>query len=133
MPLSIKKPAYDIVHTTGRKIDSEKFLFACRGSFNAELTDNILFLTENNLLEIDTPKVAKKVYYLMVEGLQNITRHQYQENHGSPFHGALFIINRKEQAYSITYGNWVNKDVKDRLKESLSSIVAKEPAELKEY
>jgi hypothetical protein len=133
MSLSIKKPAYDIVHATGRKIDAEKFLFACRGSFNADLTDNILFLTENNLLEIDTPKVAKKVYYLMVEGLQNITRHQYQENLNSPFHGALFIINRKEQAYSITYGNWVSKEVKGRLEESLSSIVAKEPAELKEY
>lgn len=133
MSLSIKNPAFDIVHKTGRRIDEEQFLFACRGSFNAELTDNILFLTEGNLVEIDSSKVAKKVYYLMVEGLQNITRHQYQDNQGSPFHGALFIINRKEQAYSITYGNWVTQEVKDLLVENLSQIVAKEPAELKEY
>ncbi|MEX2596341.1 MAG: SiaB family protein kinase [Salibacteraceae bacterium] len=133
MSLATKKSAFNIVHETGRKIDSEQFLFACRGSFNSELTDNILFLTEGNLRELDSPKVAKKVYYLMVEGLQNITRHQYHDNTGSPFEGGLFIINRKDQAYSITYGNWVSKDVKLVLEENLSTIVAKDPAELKEY
>ena len=90
-----KNSAYEIVYNTGKKIETEQFLFACRGSFSSAITDNILFLTEGNLLELDTPKVAKKVYYLMVEGLQNITRHQYHDQGGSPFDGALFIINRR--------------------------------------
>lgn len=133
MPLSTEKTAYDIVYETGRKVGSEQFLFACRGSFSSAITDNILFLTEGNLLELDTPKVAKKVYYLMVEGLQNITRHQYRDESGSPFEGALFIINRREQAYSITYGNWVTADVKAVLEQNLSSIVSKDETELKDY
>ncbi len=128
-----KNSAYEIVYNTGKKIETEQFLFACRGSFSSAITDNILFLTEGNLLELDTPKVAKKVYYLMVEGLQNITRHQYHDQGGSPFDGALFIINRREQAYSITYGNWVLKDVKETLEENLSTIVSKDDSELKEY
>lgn len=133
MTQTTKNSAYEIVHNTGKKIETEQFLFACRGSFNSAITDNILFLTEGNLLELDTPKVAKKVYYLMVEGLQNITRHQYHDESGSPFDGALFIINRREQAYSITYGNWVSSEVKGQLEENLSTIIAKDASELKEY
>jgi len=129
----INKSAYDIIYSTGKKIETEQFLFACRGSFNSSITDNILFLTEGNLLELDSPKVAKKVYYLMIEGLQNITRHQYHDDSGSPFDGALFIINRKEQAYSITYGNWVSAAVKDDLEKNLAAIVSKDVVELKEY
>lgn len=128
-----KNSAYGIVYETGKRIEAEQFLFACRGSFNSDITDNILFLTEGNLLELDTPKVAKKVYYLMVEGLQNITRHQYHDEDGSPFDGALFIINRRDQAYSITYGNFVSKEAKDQLEENLSTIVSKDSSELKEY
>jgi len=131
--LPINKSAYDIIYSTGRKIETEQFLFACRGSFNSSITDNILFLTEGNLLKLDSPKVAKKVYYLMVEGLQNITRHQYHDDSGSPFDGALFIINRREQAYSITYGNWVSAAVKEDLEENLAAIVSKDVVELKEY
>lgn len=131
--LPINKSAYEIIYSTGSKIETEQFLFACRGSFNSSITDNILFLTEGNLLELDSPKVAKKVYYLMVEGLQNITRHQYHNDSGSPFDGALFIINRREQAYSITYGNWVSASVKEDLEENLAAIVSKDVVELKEY
>ena len=131
--LPINKSAYDIIYSTGKKIETEQFLFACRGSFNSSITDNILFLTEGNLLELDSPKVAKKVYYLMIEGLQNITRHQYHDDSGSPFDGALFIINRREQAYSITYGNWVSAAVKEDLEKNLAAIVSKDVVELKEY
>lgn len=127
------KPAFNLVYKTGRSIATEQFLFACRGNFNSSITDNILFLTEGNLLGLDNPKIAKKVYYLMVEGLQNITRHQYTDRAGSVYEGGLFIINRREEAYSITYGNWVSSDVKDMLSERLDQIVSKDPGELKEY
>lgn len=127
------KLAFDLVHETGKTVDTEQFMFACRGNFNASITDNILFLTEGNLLGLDNPKIAKKVYYLMVEGLQNITRHQFYEHSGSAYEGGLFIINRKPEAYSITYGNWVSADVRAMLEDKLSVIVNKDPAELKEY
>lgn len=127
------KQAFNLVYTTGKTIDREQFLFACRGNFNASITDNILFLTEGNLLGLDNPKVAKKVYYLMVEGLQNITRHQYYTHFGEAYEGGLFIINRREKAYSITYGNWVSEDVRALLEEKLQVIVTMDTAMLKEY
>ncbi|GAB4378012.1 MAG: hypothetical protein Kow0075_07450 [Salibacteraceae bacterium] len=125
--------AFKLVYDTGKTIESEQFLFACRGNFNSVITDNILFMTEGNLQNLDSPKVSKKVYYLMVEGLQNITRHQYFTNSGSQYDGGLFIINRKNAAYSITYGNWVSPEVKDLLEEKLDTISSKVPDELKEY
>lgn len=133
MTQKTRQPAFKLVYDTGKKIETERFLFACRGNFNSTITDNILFLTEGNLLELDSPKVAKKVYYLMVEGLQNITRHQYYDKSGSPFEGGLFILNRREDVYSITYGNWVSSEVKEQLTERLDTIVSKDSAELKEY
>lgn len=129
----MNKHAFDLIHESGRSIDTNQFLFACRGNFNSSITDNILFLTEENLHALDSPKIAKKVYYLMVEGLQNITRHQKYNRDGSAYEGGLFIINRHVEAYSVTYGNWVAADVKKLLEERLSTISNKEQAELKEY
>lgn len=127
------KLAFDLVHDVGRSIRTDRFLFACRGNFNSSITDNILFLTEGNLLGLDNPKIAKKVYYLMIEGLQNITRHQHYAQDGTAYEGGLFIINRHSEAYSITYGNWVASDVKEVLEERLGTISNKEQGELKEY
>lgn len=127
------KLAYNLIHDTGESIDTDRFLFACRGNFNSSITDNILFLTEGNLHDLDSSKISKKVYYLMVEGLQNITRHQHYTHDGHSYEGGLFIINRHPEAYSITYGNWVAADIKDMLEERLGTISNKEQGELKEY
>lgn len=127
------RKAFDLIYKSGKSIETDQFQFACRGNFNSTITDNILFLTEGNLLSLDTPKIAKKVYYLMVEGLQNITRHQDKTQEGGDYEGGLFIINRHSEAYSITYGNWVTKVIKDLLEEKLGTISGKEQAELKEY
>lgn len=127
------KNTFDLIYDSGKSIETDQFQFACRGHFRSSITDNILFLTEGNLLSLDSPKIAKKVYYLMVEGLQNITRHQDETQVGSDYEGGLFIINRHSEAYSITYGNWVGADIKDMLVERLATISNKEQAELKEY
>lgn len=129
-----KKPGIvNLVHDTGKSIEDEQFLFACRGSFNTSIIDNILFLTESNLLKLDTTKVAKKVYYLLVEGLQNITRHQPKTDDNDPYSGGFFLIQRKPEAYSITYGNTVMGETKDQLIARLEDISSKEPSELKEH
>lgn len=122
-----------LVYNTGMNIESEQFLFACRGSFDSALTDNILFLTESNLHNLDRPKIAKKVYYLLVEGLQNITRHQGEDFEHNAYSGGYFIIQRKDEAYSITYGNAVSKETRGQLIERLEDIRSKESSELKEY
>ena len=123
----------DLVYSTGRSIEQEQFLFSCRGSFNTGIIDNILFLTESNLLKLDSPKVSKKVYYLLVEGLQNITRHQHDEHNGDPYQGGFFIIQRREEAYSITYGNSVDAATRDLLADRLDGIRSKEADELKQH
>ncbi len=127
------KNAFDHIYDSGKSIETNQFQFACRGHFSSSITDNILFLTEWNLLSLDLPKIAKKVYYLMVEGLQNITRHQDKSQDGNDYEGGLFIINRHIEAYSITYGNWVAGEIKDMLLDRLATISNKEQAELKEY
>ena len=46
------------------------------GSFSQAITDDILSLAETNMDQIgESSKIQKRVYFIMVESLQNITRH----------------------------------------------------------
>jgi len=92
-------------------MQKDNLSYIYRGFFNQQITDSILSLTEVNLqTEEQSSKMKKRVYAIMVEGLQNITRHQHdtasksiQSTHG------LFIIKRSEDKYYITTGNATEK------------------------
>jgi hypothetical protein len=51
--------------------------YAYNGDFTNDLTERILSLAETNMeVESESLKIKKKVYFIIVESLQNITRHQ---------------------------------------------------------
>ena len=57
----------------------EKVEYIYRGDFDSKITDGILSLAEVNLGDQeDSTKLRKRVFFILVEGLQNITRHQEQ-------------------------------------------------------
>lgn len=132
MTLTETDYSFDLAAKVGRASDEESFAFACLGYFNHKLTDSILYLTERNLQNLDSNKIAKKVYYMLVEGLQNITRHQ-DNAHMDNDHAGFFIIQRKCDAYSITYGNLIDLEAKNNLEGKLSDIQQRSPQELKAY
>ncbi len=102
--------------------------YTYRGDFTTAITDTILTLAESNLANAETQrKIRKKVYFIMVEGLQNMTRHQLEN------HPGIFVMQRKKHGYFITTGNVIKNDEEQMLGEMIDKINAMDRAELKEY
>jgi hypothetical protein len=105
-----------------------------RGSFNDDIADSILDLTEVSLkTEEQSSKIKKRVYAIMVEGLQNITRHQDTSPEISSDHKSIFVIQKVDEKYYITTGNIIETQHIQHIKELIEKINGLNKDELKEY
>jgi len=107
-----------------------------RGMFTQTITDSIISLAETNLETTgESPKVKKRVFSILVECLQNITRHQTE--HGDEIkdtdNSGIFVIQKQENSYYITTGNVVQHTAIPKLSSQLEKINSFDPDELKEY
>lgn len=117
----------------GMQRDNLNYIY--RGMFTQSITDSILSLTETNMDKAgEDQKIKKRVFTIMVEGLQNITRHQevtgedkIEEKNG------IFIIQNKNEKYYITTGNPILKKNISTLKDQINRINSLDPEELKIY
>ena len=112
----------------------EKFslTYVYKGIFNPDHTDQILSLAENNMnVSGESTKTQKRVYYVMVESLQNITRHQdvKQEEENQAF----FVVHHNVGEYDLTSGNVVEQSEIEDLKEKIDKINSLNADELKDY
>jgi hypothetical protein len=107
-----------------------------RGLFTQTITDSIIGLAEANLETTgESSKVKKRVFSILVECLQNITRHQTEncEDHDDPSMQGIFIIQKKESFYYITTGNVVKHSAIPKLRSQLEKINSFEQDGLKDY
>ena len=109
--------------------------YTYRGSFTTKITDTILSLTESNLQDENVEKkIRKRVFFIIVEGLQNITRHQSSDSSdelaGYP---GLFVVQYKPDGYYITTGNLIKISHQDTIKEQIDKINKLDKTELKKY
>ncbi|HBS85374.1 MAG: hypothetical protein A2W91_16330 [Bacteroidetes bacterium GWF2_38_335] len=105
-----------------------------RGKFTQEITDSILSLTEHNLdKEEESPKIKKRVYSIMVECLQNITRHQDDTKEDSVESYGVFVIQKELENYYITSGNLVGNETIPIISKLIEKINSLEKDELKDY
>lgn len=103
--------------------------YSYRGDFTQQLTDSILALSETNMEVSNEPlKNRKKVYFIMVESLQNITRHQDTE-----ILEGFFSIHKAQTGFLITSGNIIENVHIAALREKLEKVNAMNPEQLKEY
>jgi len=108
--------------------------YVYRGRFTQEITDNILALTENKLeKEEQSSKIKKRVYSILVECLQNITRHQNDIKDDLPDNNGLFVIQKHDDKYFITTGNMVMNNNIDYIKKLIETINSLEKEDLKNY
>ena len=117
-------------------MNQENLGYIYRGKFNQEITDNILKLTETNLQRQEgQSKVKKRIYSIMVEGLQNITRHQDDAGDIEKKEESLgiFVIQKVDSLYFITTGNIVENNVIPHLKSLIEKINGLNKEELKAY
>lgn len=103
-----------------------------KGNVNPDVVSNILDLAKTNLAQAqDTVKVRSRIYFIMGEGLQNVTRHQDHSENGEL--DSLIVIDKKKERYSITTGNPIKKESVSVLKDKIEKINNMTVRELRDF
>ena len=126
--------AYDLF----KRIGERDFEYVYRGYFNHNITKKILVLADKSIAKVTGETQAtlqKRIYYIMVEGLQNITHHQDEIANDRNFekYPGIFAIQKSGEKYYITTGNIIANDKVDDLKSRLDVINSLDKEELKKY
>ena len=102
-----------------------------KGEVTSTVVTNILDLAKINLNEDDLKPVSSRIYFILGEGLQNISRHQDKIDDKTPAE-SIILISKKELRYTITTGNLIKKEKEKELEEKLQKINSLTIEELRE-
>ncbi len=118
-----------------QSIQGSTMEYTYRGSFTTKVTDTILNLTESNLQNENVEKkIRKRVFFIIVEGLQNVTRHQSSsESDELAGYPGLFVVQYKTDGYYITTGNLIQSSQVEHLKKIIDKINQLDKNKLKQY
>ncbi len=99
--------AYDLINN----MCHDEFAYIFNGFFNEKVSSGLLALTERNLKKTETSvTIKKRVFFILIETLQNITRHQSKDKHDHPFGTGIFIIQKRKDHFLVTTGNVIAED-----------------------
>ncbi len=116
------------------RIENRDFEYVYRGYFSHNISKKILSLADINIQKTIGPTtIQKRIYYIMVEGLQNITMHQDEIEEGLDKYPGIFAIQKQGDYYFVTTGNLVLNDKIPPLKEKIKKINSLDKEELKQF
>lgn len=116
------------------RVQQQDFEYVYRGYFTHNITKKILTLADINIQKaVPFSTIQKRIYYIMVEGLQNITRHQDQIEEATEEYPGIFAIQKQKDRYYVTTGNLVLNEKIPELKEKIKKINSLEKDELKKF
>ncbi|MBN1252728.1 MAG: SiaB family protein kinase [Bacteroidales bacterium] len=128
----IEKRPHKLAYDLFKRVDNGDFEYIYRGVFTQTLTRKILGLAESNLQKfVDKSSLQNRIYFIMVEGLQNVTRHQDEVFDQTNDNSGIFAIQKLEDKYLITTGNLIVNSKVDSLKEKLDEVNSLDRDELK--
>lgn len=100
---------------------NEDLHYFYRGEFTQSLSHQILSLAEKNIdKDHISSKIKKRVFHIMVESIQNISRHQDEPY--KPEETAIFGIQKRSEHYYITTGNVIENAKTESLCSKLDKI-----------
>jgi hypothetical protein len=110
------------------------FSYVYNGDFSQALTDRILSFAEAAVdSHAESTKVKKKLYFVMVESLQNVARHSEAIPNLSQNPSSFFIIQSLKQDYYLTSANSIDKKEISALREKLEHVNSLDKDALKSY
>jgi len=111
--------------------DPRSVVVSHMGAFSQDLVNRLAANVEELMISSGDAKIAvKRVFGILIEGLQNIRLHGAKDEHGRQM--AYLLLARNQEDYKIVFGNLVaTKDVSN-LSDYLDSINAMDGLELKE-
>lgn len=130
----LEKNSLDFVKQLFFLMQDHHLGYIYKGVFTQEVTDTILSLTEHKLVkQEESSKIKKRVYNILVEALQNVTRHQATDETHNPEHDSLFLIQKMNNRYVITTGNIAQNKNIPQIQQLIEKINTLSKEELKEY
>lgn len=125
----------EFVYEFYKSMKAHEITLVYEGEITHQITKAFTSLAESNMEKEDEPgSIQRKVFHVMVECLQNISKHA--ENISSSnylFSGrGIFLVSKNENEYSITTGNAIDNDKIEELTQLLDTINKMSKEELKE-
>jgi hypothetical protein len=124
--VEIGKPeSLDFVYDFYKKMKKNRINLAYEGEITHQITKAFTSLTETSMVkEEDYNTVQKKVFHVMVECLQNISKHaENRHNIVTAKDGrGIFIVSKGETEYNVTTGNIIKNEKIPGLKKMLDTI-----------
>lgn len=122
------------VYQLFKAVQSDNLNYIYRGYFDHVITESILSLAETNIVDKEEKSsVKKRVYHIMVESLQNITRHQSVSKAKKIENAGVFFIQKKDYRYFVTTGNLIKNNLINDLRSKLDMVNSLSHEELKKY
>jgi len=91
-----------------------------KGDYSQETVMPILRMLENNLRnDAQKFKVRKKTFHMLVEILQNVSKHSYDNDR---IHEGIFILSIEDGQYVISTGNFIDNSEIKVLKDNLNKL-----------
>ncbi len=124
---------FDFVYDIYKQMKANDINLVYEGEITHEITKAFTSLAERKLEnEQESSSVQRKVFHVMVECLQNISKHADVDKKSPYARRGIFMIYRTEREYAVITGNMVEREKQEGLKELLDRINGMTKDELKE-
>ncbi len=125
----------EFIYNIFESMISNNMNYVYRGLLTPKVTDSILLFAES-FLTINSLKkgVRKKVYHVMVEGLQNINKHQSSTHSElSTQDSIIFILKGEDNNFFVTTGNLIDKSDTSSIVNKIEYVNKLDKVTLREY
>ncbi len=124
----------EFVYEFYKSMKAHEITLVYEGEITHQITKAFTSLTESNMAKDDEPgNVQRRVFHVMVECLQNISKHADDfTSDDFLFSGrGIFLVSKGDNEYSVTTGNAVDNDRIEELTNMLETINTMDKEELK--
>ena len=126
------------IYSLYQTMEQEKVILSFNGVVTSDFLTAVLDIMENKMNDLDeSPKTKKKVYYVLVECLQNLYHHIEDEegviSNSKVSKAALVMIVKDEDAFLIQTGNYIDKKNVEKLDQRLKKINSLDKEDLRDY
>ena len=116
-----------LVHGFHKTMCEHEVALVYEGDVTHQITKAFTSLTEANLeARMEDPNVAKRVFHVMVECLQNVSKHAEELSGSRPYPykdgTGVFLLGKSAKSYVVTTGNIVSKDKISQITNQIDTI-----------
>ncbi|MBN1159202.1 MAG: SiaB family protein kinase [Bacteroidales bacterium] len=125
----------EFVYEFYKTMKAHEITLVYEGEITHQITKAFTSLTESNMSKDEEPSsVQRRVFHVMVECLQNISKHadNYTSNDHSYSGRGIFLVSKGKNEYCVTTGNAVDNDRIGYLTDLLGNVNKLGKEDLKE-